>query len=190
MDDSARFQQEEVTLRDGSCVTLRAVVPTDAEGLRRLFHRLSPESVYFRFLEARKDLPLEQAQRFATVDHVHSMAILAVAATEDEPDAEPIVGVARYGPASAEESQLVEAAVVVQDDYQGRGLGTLLLLRLVSYARDQGIHGLQATIHQSNAKILGFIRKSGLPAKRKLSGGVWEIVVELQTLPDPPPSEA
>jgi len=177
------FQPEEATLRDGSTVTLRAVAPEDAEGLRALFHRLSPESVYYRFLEARKDLPIEQAERFASVDYSHSMAILAVTPAGNGPEA-AIVGVARYGPISDQDRQLVEAAVVVQDDYQGRGLGTLLLLRLVTYAQQHGIHGLQATVHQSNAKIMRFIKKSGLPTKRKLNGGVWEIVVELQDGPE------
>lgn len=177
--------RETVELRDGSTADLRPVQPADAEGLQALFNRLSPESVYFRFLEARKELPLKQAQQFATVDYRSSMAVLAVVT---EGDIERIIGVARYGtePNAPEGENVADAAVVVEDAYQGRGLGTILLLRLVQYASENGIHALHATVHQSNARILHFIRKSGLQTDRHLDGGVWDITVNLEDLDELP----
>lgn len=167
---------ERVTLHDGTQVTLRPVVPEDAPRLRALFHRLSPESIYLRFLEPRKELTLEQARAFATVDYQRTMAI--VAAMDDEGE-EEIVGVARYGEDAEEPEVGAETAVVVEDSYQGRGLGTILLHRLVSYARDSGIKRMRAAVHTSNAQILRFVRRSGLPTQQRLRDGVWDITLHL-----------
>lgn len=172
--------RERVRLKDGTAVNLRPVQPEDAEALRSLFHRLSPESIYYRFLEARKDLPLEQARNFAHVDYTSTMAIVAEPETHSQEA--PILGVARYGLSEGSHGGYAEAAIVVEDAHQGKGLGTALLLQLVEYARSVGIRGFHATIHQSNARILSFIKKSGLPSKRQLEGGVWEISVELPPL--------
>lgn len=170
---------ESVSLRDGSQVSLRPIAPTDAPRLRALFHRLSPESVYLRFLEARDDLTLEQAQEFATVDYQRTMAIVATVIDSGE---EEIVGVARYGQDEQETDAGAETAVVVEDAYQGRGLGTLLLQRLVLYARRHGVEALRATVHSSNAQILRFVRRSGLPIQQQLRGGTWDIQLDLTGL--------
>ena len=60
---------------------------------------------------------------------------------------------------------------MVEDAYQNRGLGTTLLVRLVAYARSQGILGFVAAVHHDNARIMRFIRKSGLPTKSRLEAG-------------------
>ena len=70
--------------------------------------------------------------------------------------------------------------MVVEDRWQRRGLGTMLLQRLADYARGQGIELLQATVHQANTQILRFIRRSGLPTESHIDGGLWEIRVSLE----------
>jgi acetyltransferase len=182
---NAEFR-EEVRLRDGSPVLLRPIEPDDAALLQSLFKRLSPESIYLRFLEPLKELSFKEAQRYAQVDYRDSMAIVAVLPKQGE-----IIGVARYGQGIPAEPGLVDAAVVVADEFQGLSLGTLLLLRLVDYARGQGVKTMHATIHQSNAQIMRFITKSGLPTERKLAGGVWDVRVHLTEVEQPPdPAEA
>lgn len=176
MSPSQPSWSESVTLRDETEVTLRPVVPEDAQRLQALFHRLSPESIYLRFLEARKELSLEQARAFASVDYERAMAIVAAV---QEGDVEKIIGVARYGEDPEHPDAGAETAVVVEDAYQGRGLGTILLYRLVTYARDRGVQSLRAAVHQSNAQILRFIRRSGLPTEQKLRDGVWDITLSL-----------
>jgi acetyltransferase len=169
--------RERVILEDSTPVDLRPVSPSDAEALKALFHRLSPESVYYRFLEVRKDLSMEQARRFAQVDYRTTMAIVAELVVES--GVGPLVGVARYGRSESSPSGFSEAAIVVEDAYQGKGLGTALLLKMVNYAQSAGIKGFHATIHQSNSRILSFIKSSGLPSDRRLEGGIWEIKVYL-----------
>jgi GNAT superfamily N-acetyltransferase len=173
---------EMVTLRDGSQVTLRPVRPDDAARLQALHGRLSPQSIFFRFLGHQHELSDREAQRLANVDYDRQMAWVATPAPDPEGE---IIGVARYAmPAGAgageEASRTAEAAVVVQDRWQRRGLGTLLLQRLVDYARPRGITLFQATVHQANTQILRFIRRSGLRMESEFDGGVWEIRVSLE----------
>lgn len=174
-----------VTLRDGSRVIIRAVRPDDAPRLQALFRRLSPESIFFRFLGQARELSDRQAQRLATVDYERQMAWVATPgeAREGEDPEEEIIGVARYArlpEAAGSAGAVAEAAVVVEDRWQRRGLGTLLLQGLADYARTHGIDAFQATVHQANTQILRFVRRSGLPTQNKIDGGLWEIRVSLK----------
>ncbi len=166
----------EITLRGGDVAGLRAVRPDDTDRLIALFHRLSPESVYYRFLEARRHLPRAQAELFAKVDYEKTMAIVATLSRDGDED---IIGVARYAIIEPAGKGVAEAAIVVEDAYQSQGLGTELLRRLVTYAAAHGVRAFQATIHQSNSRILRFIERSGLPTTRRLDGSVWDIQVDL-----------
>lgn len=166
------YPPEKVKLRDGTEVIIRAIVPEDAPLLQDLFRRLSPESVFLRFLTRLKELTQTQAERLANVDYQTHMALVAMLG----PD---IIGVARYAPSTEPEPGMAEAAVVVEDQYQSRGLGTLLLGRLSDYARQHGIVAFLASIHQSNERILSFIRKSGLRTESGIVAGLWQIRVYL-----------
>ncbi len=168
---------EEVTLRDGPRVTLRAIRPDDAPRLQALHARLSPESILLRFLGCTKELPRDQAERLANVDYRTRMAIVATLAMAGD---EHIVGVARYEPIRSDAPGVAEAAVVVEDRYQERGLGKLLLARLVNYARAQGVRTFVATVYAENTRILHLLQKSGLPTHTvNVDGAVMEIHVEL-----------
>ncbi len=167
---------EAVRLLDGTEVTLRPIRPDDAPRLQELHSRLSPESIYLRFLGPRPVLTAQGAERLATVDYVHTMAI--VAARKDG-QGEAILGVARYASVHPDSLDEAEVAIVVEDAYQGRGLGTLLMRRLIDYARRQGVAALSAEITAGNERVMRFIRRSGLTTERRLEGGVWHIRVDI-----------
>ena len=168
---------ETVTLRDGTTVTIRPIRPDDARGLQALFDRLSPESIAFRFLGQPKELPLEQARQLANVDYRKRMALVA---TRQHGNEEHIIAVARYAADPASQPDVAEAAIVVEDEYQNRGLGTLLLTRLVAYAYAHGVRAFRATVRQDNIQIMRFVHHSGLPAESTLDAGVWDIMVTLE----------
>jgi acetyltransferase len=170
-------QLEAVTLRDGTEATIRPIRPEDALGLQALFHRLSPESIALRFLGQPKELPFEQARELASVDYRSRMALVA---TCQQCDDVHIIGVARYAIDAEGERDVAEAAIVVEDRYQGLGLGTLLLTRLVAYAITHGIRAFRATVRQDNIQIMRFVQHSGLPAETRLEAGAWDIVVQLK----------
>lgn len=168
--------EEAVRLHDGTEVTLRPIRPDDAPRLRALHSRLSPESIYLRFLGPHPVLTEQDADRLATVDYRHTMAIVAV--RKDGED-EAILGVARYAAVDPDSLDEAEVAIVVEDAYQGRGLGTLLMRRLIDYARRQGVAALSAEITAGNERMMRFIRRSGLTTERRLEAGVWHIRVNI-----------
>ena len=171
---------EAVTLRDGTMVTVRPIRPDDAPRLQALFSRLSLRSILLRF-GPRKELPWELAERLANVDYQTRMALVA---TREQYSKDDIVAVARYEGNLPGEPDLAEVAIVVEDQYQGRGLGTLLLERLVAYARTHGICVFWAIVHYDNAPMKRIIQRIGLPIDSSVELGVWEIQMKLRTKPD------
>ena len=163
-------------LRDGTQVTIRPIRAEDAPRLQSLFGRLSRESVYYRFLELRKELTSQEARRLAELDHDEQMA-LVVSCEEGE---EELIGVARYAVVPGSQPREAEAAIVVEDRYQNRGLGALLLERLKAYAVTHGIDAFVATIRSDNRRVLQLVERSGLPAKFNLEAGTLTLRVGLQ----------
>lgn len=135
--------EDRFRLVDDTGVVLREIRPDDVERLRRLFYRLSPETVYWRFFTPVQAPPEEVLEHFARVDHRLREAI--VAQIDDE-----VVGVARYDrPEGTDEA---DTAVLVEDAWQGRGLGKLLLGRLADVAAKRGIRTLTALILGENVR--------------------------------------
>jgi RimJ/RimL family protein N-acetyltransferase len=165
---------ETITLRDGTPVVTRAIQPDDAPRLQAFHARLSPESVYLRWLSAHPVLTDEEAETLSRVDYRDRMAFVATL-----PAASDIIGVARYAAARAEGPGAAESAVVVADDFQQRGLGTLLLGRLLVYARAQGFTTWVAEINAQNARMLRFIQRGGLPVTRRLESGSWQVRIDI-----------
>ena len=168
---------EDLTIKGGATVTIRPIRPSDAPLLQAGFLRLSPETIYLRFLKSYKNLSDEQAHYFANVDYYHRMALVG---TIREEGGESIIAVARYDLIGDTQPGSAECAIVVRDDYQNCGLGTAIMIRLTRYARKHGVTAFVATIHISNNRIINFVRKSGLSFQRKLKEpGIWEVRVNL-----------
>ncbi|MBL8057737.1 MAG: N-acetyltransferase [Anaerolineales bacterium] len=171
------FPIEPAHLNDGTPVQLRSLRPDDVERIKAFFYRLSPESIFYRLLEYRTTITDAEAKLLCDVDGVHRVAIAATQFTEA--GEENIVAVARYALVNPETPEVAEAAIVVEDGLQGRGLGTLLIRRLVRYAREHGIRRFVATVHYNNARILRFIEHSGLPVERVMEHGIWNLFIHI-----------
>jgi RimJ/RimL family protein N-acetyltransferase len=180
LDQSAPYPTEEVqnvALNDGAQVLIRPIRPDDAHLLQEGFTRLSPQTIYLRFFQDYKELGDQQAQRFARVDYRRQMALVGEV---QENGAPRLVASARYTIVDPVEAGLAEMAIVVADDYQGRGLGTLIMARLIHYARQHSVQAFLGIIHVSNKRILKFISKSGLPSERTMiEPGVWQVKIYL-----------
>jgi GNAT superfamily N-acetyltransferase len=166
--------EEAVVLRDGSRVTLRAVQPGDKELLRRGFERLSPESRFRRFLTSKRQLTDAELVYLTELDGIDHVAIGAVAGDDG-------VGIARFV-RSAADPKIAEVAVAVVDDWQGRGLGTLLLVRLAAAARERGIERFAGQALASNQAILDLVAQIH-GVVRPAGGAEIGINVELDQVP-------
>jgi len=174
-------EPEIVALKDGTRVTIRPINPDDAEDLQAAFQRLSMESIYLRFLSFKKELTDDEARQLTTVDYTSRMAFVAIARENSH---EIVVGVSRYAMDDPANPEFAESAVVVEDKYQGRGLGKLLLWRLVNYARIKGIHILRGNLQVGNNRMLDLVKRSGLPHHTHYVNGIWEVDIDI-TQPAP-----
>jgi acetyltransferase len=167
---------EVVTLRDGSKVTLRPIQPDDADSLQATFLRLSPQSIYYRFMSYKKVLTDAEARHLAQVDYRTHMAFVAIYEEEAGP---VVVGVSRYALLDPAQPNLAESAVVVTDDFQHRGLGGVLLDRLVRYARTQGVRYFRGIILLENQRIIDIVTKAGMPYEKRYTEGHYDITIDI-----------
>ncbi len=165
-----------VPLSGGETVQVRPIRPDDAARLQAFHTRLSPNSIYLRWLAAHPVLSGAEAAQLSNLDYTTRMAYVALTG---EPGAEQIVGVARYGLVRPDQPEEAEAAVVVEDAFQGRGLGWALTSRLMRYARALGVRAWLAEINAGNARMLRFIERAGLPVTRRFDGGAWQLRMDI-----------
>jgi acetyltransferase len=161
----------DVTLRNGTRLHVRPIRPEDAELERAFVHGLSEETRYFRFFYQLNELTPAMLARFTQVDYDREMALVAV----DEAGGAPaIVGVVRYIMSADEES--AEFAVVVADVWHGRGVGRMLMTRLVACARARGLRRLEGTVLRRNHGMLKFTSAFGFATRDDPDDGELVIV--------------
>jgi GNAT superfamily N-acetyltransferase len=131
-------------------VTTRPVRPDDAPLFCRLWDRLSPETVYRRFHAPLRHPPVD-AGRLVEVDHDLREALVAVVGGE-------VVGVARYDRSPADPAT-ADVAVVVEDAWQGVGIGRQLLAELTELAAHRGVRTLSADVQADNDRMVGLVRR-------------------------------
>ena len=135
-------------LADGTAVTLRLMRPGDRDEIARQFARMSPDSRYRRFFSGIQELSPEMLEYLTVVDGVNHFALVAVTDSLDL-KREVGLGVGRFVRLS-DEHDVAEAAVTVVDDYQGRGVGRLLIMTLVEAARERGVKKFRGEVLESN----------------------------------------
>lgn len=162
-------------LIDGSGVRLRPILPSD-EVLVADFHRsLSKESVYLRYFGAVSDLSKRDLERATNPNYETSMAIVALVA-------ERLIGVASYE--RLDGSNAAEVAFAVADEYQGRGVGTLLLESLAAYAREQGIEQFVADTLPENSVMIAVFEDAGMSEISRFVDGVVRVRLDLKPTPE------
>lgn len=168
---------QDVVLKDGTAMHLRPIRESDESGLLALYDRLSPESLYFRFFA----VPDKDAGKAAYLAHVDYESRYAVVAEK----AGILVGVARWE-RLLERPGHAEVAFTVADDFQGRGLGSILFRRLAALARAKGIAVFEAEVLKSNERMLRVFERTGLPTSTRDQGAILTIVLTLD--PSAPPA--
>jgi RimJ/RimL family protein N-acetyltransferase len=178
MQDAGRMSQARnyaasELLRDGRRVTIRALKPEDEAALTDAVEGLSAASLHRRFFAVKRNFSDREKDFFLHVDFVNHVALIAEIA--DGPAAK-IIGGARYivsSPGSA------EVAFAIVDEFQGQGLGTLLMRHLLTLARAGGVNMLVAEVLAENAAMLKVFAKSGLELQTRRDGGVVHVQMKL-----------
>jgi RimJ/RimL family protein N-acetyltransferase len=158
------------TLAGGVTCRIRPIRPDDAPRLIALYDRLSLDSRYHRFFSAMRRLPPDWARFLATVDYRTRFALVAESPAAGD---DAVIAVARYEPTP--EAGLVEVAFVVQDDWQNRGLGTILFAEILRAARANGIDRFRAYVLADNRRMLDMIARFGVVQRREIGDGVVDL---------------
>ena len=149
--------EETLPLPDGSTLLIRPVRPEDAPGFVAGFARLTTEDIRMRFMHVVKELTAAEAARLTRIDYDREMALVALRQRPGQPPEG--CGVARI--VGEPDRERVEFAIILLRDATGIGLGSLLLRRLILYARDQGFRELFGEILRENEVMLELCRTMG-----------------------------
>jgi RimJ/RimL family protein N-acetyltransferase len=163
--------ERDITLRDGSALRLRPIRADDAPRLVEYYGRLSEHTAYQRFFTVMKRLPPDWARLHSAVDYRRQLALLAECGPREQPE---LVAVARYEP--TDERDTAEVAFVVQDAWQGKGLGAIMLDELLAAAAARGITRFRAYVLADNPRMLGLLRRFTDVQERTIDSWVVELV--------------
>ncbi len=157
---------EYVLLRDGESVLLRAATPDDVAAMETFLKTISRESLQMRFLGAVAYVSRSAVEFMCSGEPRDRLCLLAVVG--QGPDAR-IVGVGNY--VSVGVHGKAEVAFLVHDDYQGRGISTLILERLAGIAAGAGFTGFEAEVLYENQAMINVFRDSGFEVHQVVDAG-------------------
>ncbi|WP_374447512.1 GNAT family N-acetyltransferase [Stella sp.] len=144
-------------LQDGTPIRLRPIRPEDAPALEAIIARMTPEDLRMRFFAPMRRLPEVLLARLTQIDYDREMALVAFAeGPAGEPDG---LGVVRL--LADPDGQQAEFAIGVRSDVKGRGLGWLLMRRIIDYARQRGIGAVVGDVLRENQPMLDLARDLG-----------------------------
>ncbi|MGB0120844.1 MAG: GNAT family N-acetyltransferase [Solirubrobacterales bacterium] len=170
------WEKERVTLAPGVEVIVRQIQPTDKSLLAAAFQALNPAGRYQRFFAPVERLSDSDLAYLTEVDHENHEALIAI-----DPEDGSLVGVARYIRTNRNEA---EVAITVSDMWQGRGLGTSLLKRLVQRAADNGIDYFLALVLVDNTSAKELFENLVPDMSRTVRGAPGQVEIRIE-LPGP-----
>ncbi len=162
--------REYVLLRDGQTVLLRLGTAADRGALQTMVNRLSVDSLRMRFMGTMAQVPASYLDRVCGEDPRDRACLLAVIG--EEPDIR-VVGFGDYVGMGVRNT--AELAFLVDDEFQGRGVSTLLLERLAGIAAGVGFVGFEADVLFENQAMINVFRDSGFEFHQVLDGGSYHV---------------
>ena len=160
-------------MRSGREVEIRALRPDDKDDMLAAVGRTGTQSLQRRFFVVKRGFSEKEIAFFMNIDFANHVALVALA---DEGGRKAIIGGGRY---IITEPGHAEIAFVVIDDYQGQGIGTLLMRHLAVIARKVGLKALIADVLPENAAMRKVFSKFGFRARRGLDPQVVHLVLTL-----------
>ncbi|HET9718413.1 MAG TPA: GNAT family N-acetyltransferase [Pseudolabrys sp.] len=160
-------------MRDGRPFEIRALKPSDEPDMLAAVDRIGAQSLYRRFMGAKRGFSDKERTFFLNVDFINHVALVAVVREENRTS---IVGGGRY---VVEKPGIAEVAFAVVDDYQGQGIGAVLLRHLALLGRRAGLKEFTAEVLPDNAPMLKVFERSGLTFSAKRSADGVHAVLQL-----------
>jgi acetate---CoA ligase (ADP-forming) len=171
--------ESRVILKDGSAILFRPITKEDAKNWLKFYDGLSERTKYLRLHYRPRQMGMEDALRFCTVDYANSFAFVAEAIEDGE---KRIVAVGRYSRLPSVTT--AETAYIIEDTYQEKGIGTKLIEWLAHVARKNGIDTFEAFVLPENIEMLSVFQGYGFHMKRESLGDELHITFPLTKTPE------
>lgn len=176
MIDARNYSVQE-TLKNGLQVTVRAIRPDDRERLLAAFKELDERTLYLRFFGPKQEVSQRELTEATDVDFVRTIAL--VTCLQDDAG-EKIIGAGRYiAFGEADPPDRAEVAFTVEEDYQGLGIGTIMLRRLAEIAKRKGVAEFHAEVLPENKGMLAVFNRSGFQVKQEFVEGLAHVILFL-----------
>jgi len=156
--------EETVTLSDGRVLQIRPIRPEDEPGFQKIFADMTPQEIRMRFLHPMQTLSHSQAARLTQIDYDREMAL--VLASENHPGEQELFGSVRI--IADSENEHAEYAILVRRDMAGKGLGKILMRRIIDYARSRGIREIFGSVLSENIAMLKVCKALGFTSRPDL----------------------
>lgn len=160
-----------IHLQDGSVLDLRPIEGTDTARLDALHESLSDRTIYLRYFGAHPHLSDAELTRLTHVDHIKREAVVAL--SDDR-----IIAVGRYDDLDGVRAEI---AFVVSDEWQGRGIGRILLEEIMASAQSVGLRELVAETLPNNPRMAAVFEHCGVPWERHIEDGVAHYTLRIAT---------
>lgn len=165
---------DRVLLPDGKPIDVRPLEAEDRTLLAQAAARLSPDSIYRRFMIPMHGLSEDQITYLTNVDHDRHEALVA-----SDPATGEAIAFARYVVVCGVVPVTAEVAMTVLDAWQERGVGSLMLARLAELAAERGIARFSALMLGDNIRMAKLMRQLGPIIQRRADGATLELTVSL-----------
>ena len=166
---------EETLAWNGSEIMLRPIRPEDEPQHAQFLASISPEDLHLRFFSVVRQVAHSQLARFTQIDYDREMAF--VATRKNARGDEETLGVVR---AVADPDNLsAEYAILVRTDVKGKGMGSLLMEKLIRYCRARGTGALVGEVLADNQPMLTLARHLGFVIRGLAKADVVEVQLDL-----------
>ncbi len=175
MDAKESLPGVDVLLADGTTADVRPISPEDEPAIRAFYSHLSPETIVMRYFGPHPKMSQKELDGLLHSDGVD--VVVLIAEVHDM-----IVAIAQYYREPGRDD--AEVAFLVDDRYQGHGIGTILLEHLASVARRHGIRQFAADTLTENHKMLRVLAEAGFVRQYQRSAEVMKVVLDIESTPE------
>jgi RimJ/RimL family protein N-acetyltransferase len=166
----------EKEFKGGLTVRFRPIKPSDEDGMRRLFYRFSDRAVYYRYFTTIKAQPHNRMQEYVNVDFDQAMSIVGLVGPPGQGE---IIAEARY--VKYQDANWGDVAFLVDEHYQGLGIGTYMFQLLIQAARERCLRGFTADVLVENKAMLRVFEKGSPKVKVNMEHGIYSVSIPLET---------
>ncbi|WP_154202623.1 bifunctional acetate--CoA ligase family protein/GNAT family N-acetyltransferase [Vibrio harveyi] len=166
---------ETVTLRDGQPILLRPILPEDEPIHAQFINSVSKEDLYNRFFSDVGEFNHEALANLTQIDYDREMAFVAVAFDDNGPS---IIGVSRA--LITPDNSDAEFAILVRSDLKGKGLGKVLMQKIISYCQAKGTKQISGMTMPTNRGMLSLAQSLGFELDVQFADGTADMVLPLK----------